>query len=68
MADEKKPYGDLDPMRLDKEIENTIFGIIKACGVRPLKEIVSLLYLAIDYIFSHNKELSPSFDDDVTFH
>lgn len=52
----------------DREIEDTIHQIILACGVRPLKEKVSLLYLAIDYIFEHNKELIPLFCDEITLH
>lgn len=52
----------------DREMEDTIHQIILACGIRPLKEKVSLLYLTIDYIFENNKELIPSFCDEVTIH
>lgn len=52
----------------DREMEDTIHQIILACGIRPLKEKVSLLYLSIDYIFEHNKELIPAFCDEVTIH
>jgi len=52
----------------DREIEDRIHQIILACGTRPLKEKVSLLYLSIDYIFEHNKELIPDFCDEITFH
>lgn len=62
------PYGAQDMMNLDKEIEGVVFQVIQACGVRPLKEKVSLLYLTIDYIFAHNKELVPLFSDLVTLH
>ncbi len=52
----------------EREIEDTIHQIILACGIRPLKEKVTLLYLTIDYIFEHNKELIPAFCDEVTVH
>ena len=65
MSEEK---GKTNLMALDKEIEDTIHGIILACGTRPLKEKVTLLYLTINYIYAHNKELEPSFKDLITIH
>ena len=59
---------EMNMMALDKEIEDTIHQIILACGVRPLKEKVTFLHLTIDYIYAHNKELEPSFDDLITLH
>jgi hypothetical protein len=53
---------------LNRETEDLIHQIILACGKRPLKEKVSFLYLTIDYIFHHNKDLQASFDDKITFH
>jgi hypothetical protein len=63
-----KNEGNEAPMSFDREMEDTIHQIILACGIRPLKEKVSLLYLTIDYIFSHNKDLIPSFQDKITLH
>jgi hypothetical protein len=65
MTEENDNPGSLS---LDREIEDTIHQIILACGIRPLKEKVSLLYLSIDYIFEHNKELMPLFCDEITLH
>lgn len=53
---------------LNREIEDTIHQVILACGVRPLKEKVSILYLTIDYIFQYSKDLSPKLDDKITIH
>lgn len=53
---------------LTREVEDTIGQIILACGIRPLKEKVTLLYLTIDYIFEHNVELRPVFCDEVIIH
>ena len=58
----------MSQMAFDREVEDTIHQIILACGVRPLKEKVTLLYLTIDYIFEHNKELIPVFADHITLH
>ncbi len=58
----------MDQIALDREMEDTFGQIILACGLRPLKEKVTLLLLTIDYIFEHNKELIPSFCDKVTVH
>lgn len=55
-------------MALDREIEDTIHQIILACGTRPFKEKVTMLYLTIDYIFEQNKHLIPLFSDLVTLH
>lgn len=68
MTDEQDKYGKQDVMALDKEIEDTIAQIILACGVRPLKEKISLLYLTIEYIFAHNAGIAPLFTDTITFH
>lgn len=51
-----------------REEEDLFHQIILACGVRPLKEKVTILYLTIDYIFEHNKELIPAFCDEITIH
>lgn len=58
----------MDQINYDREMEDIFHEIIKACGVRPLKEKVSLLYLTIDYIFANNKELVPHFNDKITVH
>jgi len=55
-------------LNLTRDMEDRIHQIILACGVCPLKEKVSLLYLSIDYIFNHNKELAIQFSDEVTLH
>lgn len=55
-------------LALEREIEDQIHQIILACGTRPLKEKVTLLYLTIDYIFEHNKEMMPLFSDLITVH
>lgn len=68
MIKELDKYGPQEMTSLDKEIEDVIHQIILACGVRPLKEKVSLLYMTIDYIFTHNKELLPLFTEEVTLH
>lgn len=68
MIKELDKYGQQEMTSLDKEIEDVIHQIILACGVRPLKEKVSLLYMTIDYIFTHNKELLPLFTEEVTLH
>lgn len=65
MTEEAKKEHTLSEAR---EIEDTIHQIVLACGVRPLKEKVSLLYLTVDYIFEHNKELVPLFCDEITLH
>lgn len=49
----------MESIALNREIEDTISQIILACGKSTLKEKVTLLYLAIDFIFEHNKELIP---------
>jgi len=59
---------EMELVAFNREIEDTIGQIILACGSRPLKEKVTLLYLAIDFIFEHNKELIPLFCDEVTVH
>lgn len=59
---------DMNLVSLDKETEDTIHQIILACGIRPLKEKVNLLFLTVDYIFFHNKELMPLFTDEVSLH
>ncbi len=53
---------------LNKDDEDMIHQIIMACGKRPLKEKVSLLYLSVDYIFQHNKELQEQLSETVTLH
>jgi hypothetical protein len=68
MENENDKYGPQDMTSLDKEIEDVIHQIILACGVRQLKEKVSLLYMTIDYIFTHNKKLLPLFTEEVTLH
>ena len=65
MTEENEKWNDI---MLTREIEDTIHQIILACGVRPLKEKVTMLYLSIDYIFEHNKELMPLFCDQVSIH
>jgi len=59
---------EMNKMVFDREMEDTFHQIILACGVRPLKEKVTILYLTIDYIYANNKELRPSFDDLITLH
>lgn len=59
---------EMNKIEVDREMEDTFHQIILACGVRPLKEKVSILYLTIDYIFENNKELIPLFGDMVTLH
>jgi hypothetical protein len=61
-------YEAQDTLSLNRETEDLIHQIIMACGVRPLKEKVSILYLSIDYIFAHNKDLLSIFCDEVTIH
>jgi hypothetical protein len=58
----------MNQIAFDREMEDTFHQIILACGVRPLKEKVSILYLTIDYIFANNKELIPLFTDEVSVH
>ena len=58
----------INEIMLTREIENTIHQIILACGKRPLKEKISLLYLSIDYIFENNKELDFKMFETITFH
>lgn len=58
----------MNDIAFNREMEDTMCKIILACGVRPLKEKVTLLYLTIDYIFQNNKELVPEFDDEITIH
>lgn len=59
---------EMNKIVVDQEMEDTFHQIILACGIRPLKEKVSILYLTIDYIFANNKELIPAFCDEVTIH
>lgn len=54
-----------DDMVLEGEIEDTIHQVILACGERPLKEKVTMLYLTVDYIFQHNRELIFNFKKDM---
>lgn len=42
------------------ELEPVFLKIIEACGERPLKEKVSIILLAVDYIFDNHKELLKS--------
>ena len=46
-----------DMINADREIEDRIANIILACGSVPLKDKVSMLYLAISYIFDNNKDI-----------
>lgn len=68
MTEGNESYEPQDTLNLSKEIEDTIHNIILACGVRPLKEKVSLLYLSIDYIYAHNNYLIPLLTDTVSLH
>jgi len=68
MSEESEEYKLRDSLNLSREIEDTIHQIILACGVRPLKEKISLLFLSIDYIYAHNNELIPLFTDTITLH
>lgn len=52
----------------DNEIEQTIHGIMCACGSMTNKDKVTILYLTIDRIFKNNPELSPKMDDVLTIH
>jgi hypothetical protein len=58
----------MDQIMFERETEDAIAQIILACGKRQLKEKVTLLYLTIDYIFEHNKELIPYFCDEKSLH
>jgi len=60
--------GKISQMEFDIETQETINQIILACGVRPLQEKISLLYLTIDYIFHHNPHLKPKMSDNITIH
>jgi hypothetical protein len=68
MTEENESYEPQDTLNLSKEIEDTIHNIILACGARPLKEKVSLLFLSIDYIYAHNNHLIPLLTDTVSLH
>lgn len=61
-------YDYQDLMSLDREIEDQIAQVVMSCGPIPLKEKVSLLFLVIDYIFAHNEDIMPSFEDEITLH
>lgn len=63
-----KEIDKMNMIALNREIEDTIHQIILACGVRSLKEKVTLLYLTIDYIFDHNPCLKPSLTDEIIIH
>lgn len=58
----------IDQRMFDREMEDIFAQIILACGVRPLKEKVSILLLTVDYIYANNKELEPCFSDEITLH
>jgi hypothetical protein len=58
----------MDQIALDREVEDTFGQIILACGVRPLKEKVTLLLLTVDYILENNKQLLQFFKQKETLH
>lgn len=58
----------MNRIAFNREMEDTMCKIILACGVRPLKEKVTLLYLTIDYIYDNNKHLIPKPHDKITIH
>ena len=58
----------ISTLSIDREMEDRLGQIILACGNCSVKEKVSLLYLSIEFIFEHNKELIPVLCDEASIH